>query len=240
MYKFDIHSHILPGIDDGASDARESKHMLRMAAEQGILKIIATPHCSAYFKRTAPRKIISICKKAEAWARECIHPKFKIYAGQEILCTADNLEQIKRRKILTLAGSRYLLLEFMTGMSYTDMYRSVREVMATQYVPVLAHVERYRALREEGRIEELLQTGAKMQMNYGAVGGKWHDGRTKWCRRMLKEGNIHVLGTDMHNTEGRKPDTEAAMRWMQKHLEEEYLEELCYKNAERIVQNVTI
>lgn len=214
--------------------------MLRMAAEQGILKIIATPHCSVYFKQTASREIRSICRKAEAWAQEYIHPEFKIYTGQEVLCTADNLERIKRRKILSLAGSRYLLLEFMTGISYADMFRNVREVMATQYVPVLAHVERYAALRKEGRIEELLQAGARMQMNYGAIGGKWYDGRTKWCRKMLKEGNIHVLGTDMHNTEGRKPDTEVAMRWMQKHLEEEYLEELCYKNAERIVQNVTI
>ena len=77
--------------------------------------------------------------------------------------------------------------------------------MTQHYRPVIAHIERYGALREKGRVEELTEIGALMQMNYRRIGGKWYEETTRWCRKMLKDEKIHFLATDMHNTKARKP-----------------------------------
>ena len=77
-------------------------------------------------------------------------------------------------------------------------------------------------------------------MNYRRIGGKWHDETTRWCRAMLKEEKIHFLGTDMHNTEERRPETREAEKWMNKHLSKRYLKNILYNNARDILTNTRI
>ena len=74
-------------------------------------------------------------------------------------------------------------------------------------------------------------------MNFRAIGGKWHDFTTRWCRKALKEGFVHFVGTDMHNMRTRKPETESAVVWMEKHLEPDYVKKLFLKNPEKILRN---
>lgn len=77
---------------------------------------------------------------------------------------------------------------------------AVRQMQMAGYVPILAHVERYHVLREEGRLEELADTGARIQMNYSSIDGGWNNNTAQWCKRQLKDGLVHYLGTDMHNS----------------------------------------
>ncbi len=91
-------------------------------------------------------------------------------------------------------------------------------------------------LREDGRIEELIHAGAKIQINYSSVGGSWHSKTTRWCRKQLEEQNVHFLSTDMHDPLHRSPDTEAAEKWMQKHLEPEYIRMLVHGSAREILE----
>lgn len=111
--------------------------------------------------------------------------------------------------------------------------------MTQHYRPVIAHIERYGALREKGRVEELTEIGALMQMNYRRIGGKWYEETTRWCRKMLKDEKIHFLATDMHNTKARKPSTQGAEVWMAKHLDSIYMKKLCYKNALKLIKQNT-
>ena len=76
-----------------------------------------------------------------------------------------------------------------------------------------------------------------MQMNYKPIGGKWYEETTRWCRKMLKEGNVHFLGSDMHNMRTRKPELMEASHWMEKHLDNEYIKSISYANAEKILTN---
>lgn len=237
MKKIDIHCHILPGIDDGAASERESLRMLSMAARQGTRAVIATSHYSKEFERSTPQNIREMCKRLEEKAREKIDGKFHIYPGQEIFYRDDVLQRLERKEILTLADSRYILVEFMPEIPYSTLYRIVRELVMEEYKPILAHVERYECLREKGRIEELTDAGAYMQMNYRRIGGKWYEETTRWCRKMLKQEQIHFLGTDMHNTKMRAPETMEADAWMEKHLDLEYIRELSYGNARKILRN---
>ena len=156
MKKIDIHSHILPGFDDGSSSEAESLQMLKMAAKQGVEAVIATPHYSAEYCHNSPETIRRACAELEARVREKINPAFRIYPGQEIMYTLDILEKLERGEILTLAGTSYVLVEFMPWVPYSDLYRCVRTLMTQHYRPVIAHIERYGALREKGRVEEYI------------------------------------------------------------------------------------
>jgi protein-tyrosine phosphatase len=146
------------------------------------------------------------------------------------------LEKIQAGEVISLADSNYILLEFSPEISYSALFRALREVAMTSYFPVLAHVERYQCMREEGRIEEVRALGVMLQMNYAHIGGKWYDADTKWCRKMLRENLIDLLGTDMHNCQDRGPRMDAAMEWMKKHLDEEYLEQITTLNAQVILE----
>ena len=139
---------------------------------------------------------------------------------------------------MTLADSRYVLVEFMPWVPYSEMQRCVRTLTQEQYRPIFAHVERYEVLREEGRPEELVDMGALLQMNYRRISGKWYEETTRWCRKMLKQEKIHFLGTDMHNTKTRRPSIDDAYVWMDKHLEPSYLKKICYRN-QKIILNKT-
>lgn len=236
MRKIDIHSHILPGFDDGAADERESIRMLKMAARQGIESVIATPHYSAEHVNYRPQDIRRACASLEQRARKEISPDFHIYPGQEILYTQEIFEHLECGKIQTMADSSYTLIEFMPWIPYSELYRCVRTLVMRGYQPILAHIERYEVLREKCRIEELTEMGALMQMNYRRIDGKWYEETTRWCRKMLREGKIHFLATDMHNTKTRKPMTDGAEVWLKKHLEKQYIAEICYKNARKIIK----
>lgn len=236
MKKIDIHCHLLPGMDDGSASERMSLKMIAMAQRQGIKSVIATPHWSTGFQKSTPEQIRNQCRRLEEKAKKELGREFHIYPGQEIMYRQDVVERLDRQQLLTMGGSRFVLVEFMPGVPYSDIYRSVRELLMAQYIPILAHIERYSVLREKGRVEELIDMGAYMQMNYRRIGGKWYEETTRWCRKMLREENIHFLGTDMHNTKERRPETEGAEIWMKKHLDEEYRREIMYKNALRILK----
>lgn len=240
MKKIDIHCHVLPGLDDGAQRIEESIEMLKMAREQDICAVIATPHYSHCFHNSNPQKISELCHVLEQKAQQKVDPHFRVFPGQEILYSEDILEQLEQKKISTMAGSNYVLIEFHPSAPYSNIFRIAQNLLFNQYRPILAHVERYNVLRENDRMEELIDMGVYIQMNYHSIGGKWYDEKTRWCRKMLKEGKVHLLGTDMHNTETRCPDTIGADIWMDKHLESSYIKEISYRNPIKILKNEKI
>lgn len=235
MKRIDLHCHVLPGVDDGAADFEESLRMLKSAVKQGVYAVVATSHYSRQFRNEEPERFRMLREELQKRARTEIQEDFTIYSGQEVFYTEDVVEKLDEKKLLTLNESSYVLTEFHPSMPYSMIINGVRELTMAQYTPILAHFERYTALREQGRVEELIQAGALMQMNYKPIGGKWYEETTRWCRKMLKENKIHFLSTDMHNMKARKPDTKEADAWMEKHLDRIYMRAVCYKNAQEII-----
>lgn len=240
MKKFDIHSHILPGLDDGSDSMETSLEMLRTAYERGISFFAATPHYSMRYGEYEKEDVYENCRVLQEKARTKISDQICIYPGQEILFTQDALEMLDQGKLLTLAGSHYLLVEFYTGAEYSVFKRAVRELTMRSFRPVIAHVERYEALDEESRVEELIDAGCLIQMNYGSINGKLFDRRARHCRKLLEAGLVHFLGTDMHNTGARSPRIEEACKWMEKHLDEEYLSDIQCRNAGKLINDKRI
>lgn len=238
MKKIDIHSHILPDIDDGAQNMEESLRMLRIAARQGTRAVIATPHCSMKFRNENPERIRQQCRFLESRIQKELKKKFRVYAGQEIFYEESVVDRLEKGLLLTMADSPYVLIEFHPSTAYSVIYNAVRNLTYAGYWPIIAHVERYVSVRESGRVEELREIGAALQMNYRRIGGKWYEDTTRWCRKMLKEQQIQYLGTDMHNTKERGPDTLDAEEWMMKRLDEDYIKEITYFNARSIIRYI--
>lgn len=231
---FDIHTHILPKTDDGSSSFSETMRMLKCASSQGIRRVAATPHYSVRYHNCSPERIRSLCEKIQNKAEEK-GIDIEIYPGQEILYKEDIPGLLAEGKLLGIAGSRYVLIEFSGGCAYSEIFRAVREIVLCGYYPVLAHVERYRELRKPGRMEEILNQGAYTQMNFRSVSGGMFDPGSRWCRKLLKEEMIHFMGTDMHNMGSRRPETEKALKWMRRSLGKQYLHRLLKGNAEKLL-----
>ncbi len=239
MDVLDIHTHILPGVDDGPSTDKEALSMLKKARTQEITEVIATPHYSGKFPNDCPERIREMCREIQEKAQRAgIH--IRIWPGQEIFYGEGTAEKLERGELLTLADSRYVLVEFHPEAPYSLIFRALRELMTAGYYPVLAHVERYRSLRKENRIDEITGQGAYLQMNFRSVGGSWYNERTRWCRKTLREGKIHFLGTDMHNMTERSPETREALRWMERHLDRTCLFNIVRGNAEKILADKKI
>lgn len=208
----DIHAHILPGVDDGSSDWQESEKMLSVACAQGIRHIIATPHFS---RRQDIEQLKNLQRELQKKA-DMMEKSVVISLGQEILYFEELIQYLEQGRALTLAGSRYVLVEFLPGDGFGRLYRAVRSLVQASYLPVIAHAERYCCLGRRGRAGELADCGAYLQVNAGSLKGGMLDKQAAWCRKEILNGTIHYIATDMHGAVRRPPDIEGAAAWLAK------------------------
>ena len=230
----DIHAHILPQVDDGAADWEDSAGLLEAAARQGFGHIIATPH---FNRKSGLDLIMGKYEKLELLGKERNPEPVGISLGQEILYFEDITEYLDQGKALTLAGSRYVLVEFMPEDSAAVILRGTRRLLERGYLPVIAHGERYHSLFEKGRLKELIRSGGYIQINYSSLAGNMLSPVTRWCRRQLLEGNVHFLATDMHRMNYRPPRTEEVQHWIEKKGGKGLLHQLMVSNPSCILQD---
>ena len=194
----DIHAHILPGIDDGAEDVYDTLEMARMAADSGVDKIIATPHCNIpgmygnYFGREYIDRYESVVR---AVRKEKI--PIEILPGMEVFSTEDLPELIVNHKIMPLNQSRYILMEFAfdEDPEFADsILKRVEEVGAR---PVIAHVERYEFIQDYPQIAyRWFRKGYVIQANKGSfLGSKLKDGD-----RVVMIEDVTTSGKSMEET----------------------------------------
>lgn len=228
----DVHAHILPGVDDGSGGMEESVAMLKMAYEQGVRRIIATPH---YHRNQDTERLKKLAAELQKEA-EKIDPAYRIYLGQELMDSEELIEDLKEKRALTMGESRYVLIEFLPETPFSHIYQRLRQLQTAGYLPIVAHVERYTCLWEKGRLEELIQSGNCLQMNYSSLRGSMFQKRVRWCRRQVAGGNIHLLGTDMHRMDWRSPEIREPIRWLYRHCSRDRLYWIFKRNPEYILK----
>lgn len=225
----DIHSHILPGVDDGAKNMETTKKMLYLAQKQGIHTIIATPHYKIGQQKATVEQLQEIQKLVQQEAKkEGID--IEILLGNELYYSRDICNRLDEKKALTLAGTRYVLVEFSPNGSYTELYQGLRELIQGGYVPILAHMERYQCLhknKNRKKIQELIELGIYMQMNIQSL----HRG---YCRRLVKDGYIHFLASDSHNTKERLPKMQDGITALGNMVTKEQMEKILVENPKML------
>lgn len=233
----DMHCHVLPGVDDGAANKEEAFEMLRIAYKDGVRHIIATPH---YHIGRMKAKAEDVRQRVQdlQQAALVLFPNLKIYSGQEIYYYSDAVKALKAGKALTMAGSRYVLLEYSTTVSFNEIRDSIYEMVTEGYIPVIAHVERYGSLYDEGdRVGRLVEDGAYIQVNAGSITGKSGGTAKKFVRKLLKDGLVHLVGTDAHDRTKRVPHIAEAAKYVSGKINAEYAEKIFYKNTCLIIQD---
>lgn len=234
----DIHAHILPGVDDGARSMDETVHMLRAASLQNIGIIIATPHYRVGARNTKPEQLYEIVNKVQAEANQ-FH--IKLLLGNELYYSESIISSLKSKEALTLAGSRYVLVEFSIRETYDNIFRGVGELTRAGYAPILAHVERYICFRRrEELISELIESGCYIQMNCSSLmGGMFHT-QAVTNRKLVNSGLVHLIGSDCHDAKIRVPIMKDAVRSLQKKSDESLLTKILLDNPQKIIENTYI
>ena len=233
----DIHMHLIPGVDDGAMDMEMALVMMIRAKEQGISKIIATPHSEAFH---FSKRDIRATYQNLANAAAMVSPDMKVYLGCEVYCEADIMEQVLELLDLgvypTMNGTKCVLMEFSQWVYPENTIPCVEALVKAGYKPIIAHMERYKYLRDNmDLVERLWKLGALIQLNAYSLFDEMDDSIKNWARRLVLERKVDFLGTDAHRTYHRPPSAEKGLEWLYENVEQDYADAIAWKNAENIL-----
>ncbi len=239
----DIHTHILPGVDDGAENFKESMQMLKIAVRNGTTDLVLTPHYLARDVRAKSLRKQEMIEVFEAF-REVVAqklPQIKLYLGAEMFAVSNIEDVIADGQMITINDTKYVLIEF----GFNDYLSRAVDVTKTLsklgYIPIIAHPERYSFIQREPRsIIELLEKGALLQLNTSSIAG--HNGSTAQDISMLFLENhlAAVVASDSHSTYQRDPDLSEAYEFVSSNLSYSYAEDLFYNNPLAIIKGKRI
>lgn len=234
----DMHSHILPNIDDGAEDIDESMEMLNIAAEEGFKYIIATPHyrqgCSEIFSKKVQERLDMVNTKASSQGIN-LH----LYTGCEIYYSEIALKELSSKSLPTMAGSRYVLIEFHPIVDYNYIVQAINKILMEGYYPIIAHTERYKFITDSlGKVESLIKLGALIQVNSSSIVGRKNYAKRKIARDLLKNRLVHYVSTDAHDSVVRSPHIGNCKRFIEKRYGKDYAMDLLYHNPKKIINRV--
>lgn len=232
----DIHAHILPSLDDGAKNSAMALDMLRQAQAEGIREIILTPHYKPMRHNSRPETVRRALYQLEK-LRDAAGISTRLHLGNEVHYGSDVIEALREKKVFTMAGSACVLVEFSPAENYAYIREAAYNLLAEGYVPVLAHVERYRCLMEKKvRAEELYDMGCHLQVNASSITGE--NGMT--CRQnvkwLLRREFVSFVGTDCHDDRKRTPKMAKAAAYVTKKYGESYCREIFRDNAVALMQ----
>lgn len=233
----DIHSHILPDIDDGAASANETRNMLVIAYSENIRCVYATAHFrSGWNVMNADeynKKLDLVREIGQSTA-----PDLQIISGNELYYNDDAVTALKGGYCRTLAQSQYILVEFHPRQDFRELRLGLSRLISAGYWPVLAHIERYNCLRYGFRyIDELLNMRVYMQVNADSVTQNTILGAGAWIRRLMAADQIHFVATDSHNDGSRPPRLIKCANYIAGKFGVEYVKKLLYDNPLKIINN---
>ena len=226
-----MHCHILPGLDDGASTPAETLAMLRTAVDEGITDIVVTPHFKLNTDNASPRRIYDVMRSAQE-AVDHYNIPIRFYPGNEVFYFDDLPRYLKEKRIFTMNGSDFVLIEFSPITPYHTIQNALDSVLFAGYHPIIAHVERYESiLKNPEHVEFLFDMGVRIQVNASSVTGD--NGKTvkKFVHELLKDGLVDFIGTDAHSNRHRKPEIIKCKEILIKKCGVEYARQLLRDNA---------
>lgn len=235
----DVHNHSMPGVDDGSQDPDMTFQMLQMAYEEGIRAIILTPHYKSTMDPDTTQKRYRGYRKA-CMVAEKVSPKMRLYLGEELYYDSRMVQRLREGRALTLNGTQYVLVEFPVYVDYPYIRQAVQSLWSAGYLPVLAHIERYEALKKMDRVEELVELGAYIQVNADSVIGKAGFRTKHYLLKLIKNDLVHLIGTDAHNVSKRPPQMSACAAYLKKKAGPEKAQQLCCGNAKKILKGEKI
>ncbi len=233
----DIHSHIIPNVDDGARSVEETFNILKEAQEAGFTDVILTSHFLLNYYETNAQELIFWKEKLQEVLKKQ-GTKINLHSGMEIYITNQMEELLEDKKILTLANSGYMLIELplATNVKYFDYV--VYYLEAKGIKPIIAHPERYKCVQKDPDIvEEYIEKGCLIQCNYGSIVNLYGREAEKTIKTLLKKNQVHFLGSDVHRENGTYLIILDAIKKIRKIIGENKINEITTINPKKILQN---
>lgn len=233
----DIHSHIIPNVDDGARSVEETFNILKEAQGAGFTDVILTSHFLLNYYETNAQELIFWKEKLQEVLKKQ-GTKINLHSGMEIYITNQMEELLENKKILTLANSGYMLIELplATNVKYFDYV--VYYLEAKGIKPIIAHPERYKCVQKDPDIvEEYIEKGCLIQCNYGSIVNLYGREAEKTIKTLLKKNQVHFLGSDVHRENGTYLIIPDAIKKIRKIIGENKINELTTINPKKILQN---
>ena len=197
----DIHSHIIPNVDDGAKSIDESLKMLEDEIKMGVTDVICTPHYRRHMFTTGANEVyLSFLNLKEEIEKRNLN--INVYLGQEIYIHSlqgfkKTLEMLDNKEIYTFENTKYILIEF----SYTeeiDIAEAAYMAIMRGYKPIIAHIERYQYINSLAKVQEIIDVGALIQVNASSIIGKDGAKAKKFIKNLIKNDMVSFVSSDIH------------------------------------------
>ncbi|PID23870.1 tyrosine-protein phosphatase [Sporosarcina sp. P7] len=232
----DIHSHLLFGVDDGPDTIEGTMRMVEEAASEGITHLVVTPHAYSPQYHVPVTEVESQVRML----RDIIQAAgidLTLSVGQEVRLHEHIIENLLNKEIVTLANSRYLLLELPTQHVPAYTIKIIQSLLEEGIVPIIAHPERNKGIAEKPeRLERLVRHGALAQVTAGSVAGHFGKNIQKLSIQLIEANLIHAYGSDAHNTDNRPFLFNRGLEVLGKKVDMDTVDMLLLNN-QQIIQN---
>lgn len=236
----DIHSHILPGIDDGAETMEASIEMLKVVQADGVNTIFATPHYYRGYYENDYEKVNSYINEIKNYIlKSNSEISIKILPGQEVFINNYTLNLYEQGIIGTLNNTRYMLIELPFDYLDNSILDIIYELRLLGVVPIIAHPERYSYIIEKpSRINQLIMEGCLFQLNAANIYGGANKQAKKTADILIKHGICDFIASDIHRISSRYTKLKLAYEKVTK--TNQTLGDRIITNMEKLLDNIPI
>lgn len=230
-YVTDIHTHLLPDVDDGARTYEESIQEISLLVDQKVNTIFCTPHSNA-----ASSKKIRFMFDALKRKVNYIYPNVGLYLGMEIYISPrylyDILQKLDNHQLLTLNNTNYILIEFNPNISYADFIKSITYLCHTTYKPIIAHTERIKMITND-LVKWAKYNGCKIQVNYYSLYNEPNPNIRFRAHELIREKLVDFMGSDGHRIDHRSPKIKKGIQYVIDKCNPKYANDILYNNTQR-------
>ncbi len=211
----DLHCHILPGLDDGPQTMEESIRMCRIAYQDGIRTIVATPHTlnGVYQngRSTILTRVEELCSELRTQNSEL---PLKILPGSDVHLCETTLQQVDQGEAITIGdGGKYIMIEFPSQAIPYQAERVLFQLLGRGLIPIISHPERNLEIwKRPGRYYEIIKMGCLGQVTAMSLTGEFGPKVRQWAEKLLKSWLVHFIASDAHSGNGRPPILSAAVK----------------------------
>lgn len=229
---FDLHAHILPGLDDGAEDWKAAVAMCRRARADGVRGIVATPHFHrGLFATPDVETVQARCMELQEYCEKALVKDFRVYMGSDCRLHPQIVDNLEAGRIPTINGGRYLLLELPDDSLPPRLDELLFQIRLKEVVPIITHPERNDIfIRHPGLLQDLIEAGVYAQVTAGSLTGLFGSRVQDAAQEMLERRLVQMIASDAHDPERRPPvlseAREAAARIVGKELAGKMVEEV--------------
>jgi protein-tyrosine phosphatase len=233
----DIHCHILPGIDDGSKSWEMTAEMCRMAADDGITHIVATPHCNDMYDYNRERYTEMLGELHDTGLG-----RLTFSLGCDFHFSSENIQDaLDNPRRYTIGDSQYLLIEFSDYGIPHSVNQDILAILSRGMVPIITHPERNRpVLNRPDSVLPLVEQGCLVQITANAVTGAWGPKPQKMAEWLLQREAVHVIASDAHDPIRRRPIMSEARDAVAEIAGAEIAEALVMQNPEAIVEGKSL